>query len=753
MDFLAGLNEPQREAVLHTEGPLLILAGAGSGKTRVLTHRIAFLIEECGIRPWNIIAITFTNKAAKEMRERVDTLVGYGADQIWVSTFHSACVRILRRFIDRLGYTRSFTIYDTDDQKTLIKDICRRLDIDTKKLRERYLSGVISAAKNEMITPQEMEKEAGADTYKQKCALVFREYEKAMKENNALDFDDLLLKTVELFETQEDVLAHYQEQFQYIHVDEYQDTNSVQFKIVALLSGKYKNICVVGDDDQSIYRFRGANIRNILDFESCFPSAKVIKLEQNYRSTKSILEAANAVIENNSERKVKKLWTDNEEGEQPCYICFDRDTEEAGYVCSKIKELVVEGRQYKDFAVLYRTNAQSRTLEERLVANNIPYKLFGGVNFYGRREIKDILAYMRTVANERDDLAVKRIINVPRRGIGAATIARLEDEAVRREIGLYEMIGGAFMMQEVARAARKLEKFAALIEHLKTMAEEPPSHLIREILEVTGYEDMLREEEGWEERIENIEELISKAADYEKTAVQNNEEPTLYGFLEEVSLVADIDSLEEDKDYVVLMTLHSAKGLEFPYVFMVGMEDGLFPGYMSISSGDPSDIEEERRLCYVGITRACKSLVMTGARRRFVRGEFLYQKPSRFIEELDAKTGIMSSSQTGQKGGGNGFDRTGTEEETYKKPEYVQAREAFRAKPFAVQGRHMARDFSAACKDTLPYKEGDRVRHVKFGEGTVQQIVSGGKDYEVTVAFDRSGVRKMFASFAKLQKI
>lgn len=759
MDLLQGLNGPQKEAVLHTEGPLLILAGAGSGKTRVLTHRIAFLIEECGIRPWNILAITFTNKAAKEMRERVDRLVAYGSDQIWVSTFHSACVRILRRFADRLGYTRGFTIYDTDDQKTLIRDVCRQMDIDTKKTKERFFLSEISSAKNAMITPDDMAREAGGDLYRQRTAQVYRQYSQALQENNAMDFDDLLLKTVELLETQPDVLELYQEQFQYIHVDEYQDTNHVQFRMAALLSGKYKNICVVGDDDQSIYRFRGANIRNILDFEASFPDAQVIKLEQNYRSTKLILEAANDVIANNTRRKAKKLWTDNEQGAAVRYRCFDRDVEEAGYICRTIRKMVPKEASFGDFAVLYRTNAQSRVLEEQFVAQSIPYRLFGGVNFYGRKEVKDVLAYLRTAVNDRDDIAVKRIINVPRRGIGATTIAKLEEAARQRQMALYDMIGGAYMLPEVSRASAKLEKFAALIEHLKIRAQtDLPSELIREVLLSTGYEAMLREEEDWEDRLDNIQELINKAADYEKGADEKGQQATLSGFLEEVSLVADIDAMDDEADCVILMTLHSAKGLEFPHVFMAGMEEGLFPGYLSISSGDPDDMEEERRLCYVGITRACRTLTLTGAKRRFVRGEFLYQRPSRFVEELSHRLDVGEKQQAKWEDGESSVSRDAKKymesmTDGYKKPEYVQAREAFRAKPFAVKGSQLMQDFAVDGKKGVPYKEGDRVSHVKFGEGTVKKIVSGGRDYEVTVDFDRAGTRKMFAAFARLKKL
>ena len=621
MSIYDKLNEPQREAVYHTDGPLLILAGAGSGKTRVLTHRIAYLIGERGVNPWNILAITFTNKAAEEMRQRVDNLVGFGAESVWVSTFHSACVRILRRFIDRLGYENHFTIYDTDDQKTLIKEVCRKVDVDTKVFKERSLLSAISSAKNEMILPDEFELNAGGDFAKMKIAKVYREYEAQMRANNALDFDDLLVKTVQLLQTHPDVLESYQERFRYIMVDEYQDTNTVQFQLVSLLAGKYKNLCVVGDDDQSIYKFRGANIRNILDFEHEFPDAKVIKLEQNYRSTGNILNAANSVIANNRGRKKKSLWTENGEGELIRLRQFDTAFDEADFIGEDIKNAVRQGGSYNDSAVLYRTNAQSRLLEEKFIAMNIPYKIVGGVNFYARREIKDLLAYLKTIDNGRDDVAVRRIINVPKRGIGLTTINRIQESATERGIGFYEALLAPGLIAGVGRSATKLDSFAALIEYFKTLAEEMNiTDLLQEVIEKTGYVESLENEDKEEAktRKENIDELISKAATYEESCQDKDEKATLSGFLEEVALVADIDSLDEDQEYVVLMTLHSAKGLEFPRVYLAGMEDGLFPGYMSINAGDREELEEERRLCYVGITRAEQELTLTSARRRMV---------------------------------------------------------------------------------------------------------------------------------------
>lgn len=744
MSIYDTLNEQQKEAVLHTEGPLLILAGAGSGKTRVLTHRIAYLIEEKGINPWNILAITFTNKAAGEMRERVDNLVGFGSESIWVSTFHSMCVRILRRHIDLLGFDTNFTIYDTDDQKTLMKDICKLLQIDTKLFRERSLLAAISQAKNELVTPEEFRIQAQGDFSRQKIASVYEEYEKQMRANNALDFDDLLVKAVQLFQTQADVLDYYQERFRYIMVDEYQDTNTVQFELVRLLSAKYRNLCVVGDDDQSIYKFRGANIRNILDFEQVFPDAKVIKLEQNYRSTSNILNAANAVIRHNHGRKDKTLWTDNGEGDKINVRQFDTAFDEAEYIVGDIRERVESGKAaYNDHAILYRTNAQSRMFEEKFVTANIPYKIVGGINFYARREIKDLLAYLKTIDNGRDDLAVRRIINVPKRGIGLTSINRVQEYASGREIGFYEALRAVDLIPNIGRGASKLESFVALIEHFKTDAKELTiSELMQEILEETGYIESLKEEgsEEAESRIENIDELISKITAYEETCEDRDEPATLNGFLEEVALVADIDSLDESNDYVVLMTLHSAKGLEFPHVYLAGMEDGIFPSYMTITADDPEEVEEERRLCYVGITRAEEELTLTCARRRMIRGETQYNKMSRFLKEIPME--LLSTGAVFQK----------PEPEEERKPSaYQQARQAFRAKAFVQPGA--ARSFGLPKGEGPGYQVGDRVRHVKFGEGTVTAMVEGGRDYEVTVDFDGPGTKKMFAAFAKLQKI
>lgn len=746
MSIYDTLNEQQREAVFYTEGPLLILAGAGSGKTRVLTHRTAYLIEEKGVNPYHIMAITFTNKAAGEMRERIDKLVGYGSESIWVSTFHSTCVRILRRHIDRIGYDTNFTIYDSDDSKSLMKDICKRLNIDTKIYKERSLLSAISSAKDELITPTEfaLRATAASDYAKRKQAEVYREYQEALHKNNALDFDDLIVKTVELFQTDPEVLDYYQERFRYIMVDEYQDTNTAQFQLIRLLAGKYKNLCVVGDDDQSIYKFRGANIYNILNFEKHFSDAKTIKLEQNYRSTQNILDAANNVIANNVGRKAKALWTANDAGDKVEFEQFDNAYEEADYIASDIASGVREGSyHYGDYAVLYRTNAQSRLFEERFIVSNIPYKIVGGVNFYARKEVKDLLAYLKTIDNAKDDLAVRRIINVPKRGIGATTLNRVSDYAASYDIGFYDALKQAEEIPSIGKSAAKIKPFVTFIQ---TMRSKLPyidiSELMREIIEATGYVKEL-EAEGTEEataRIENIDELLSKVVAYESA----EENPTLSGFLEEVALVADIDSLEEGSDYVVLMTLHSAKGLEFPKVYLAGMEDGLFPSYMSITSDHSSEeLEEERRLAYVGITRAMRELAITCARQRMIRGETQYNKVSRFVKE------IPSELLNGE----------------IKKPAFLTRREddnvsAFRPKRTTMRqqpsGQSMqAKAFSGAntVKGSLSYAAGDRVSHIKFGEGTVKAIVEGGRDFEVTVDFDTAGVKKMFASFAKLKKL
>ena len=743
MSIYDTLNPPQREAVAQTEGPVLILAGAGSGKTRVLTHRIAYLMDEKGVNPWNILAITFTNKAAQEMRERVDKLVGFGSESIWVSTFHSACVRILRRHIDNLGYDTNFTIYDTDDQKSLMKDVCRKMNIDTKIYKERSLLVQISHAKDELLTPDDMEMKAAGDYNMKKVASVYREYQAALRKNNALDFDDLIVKTVELFEKCGAVLEYYQERFKYIMVDEYQDTNTAQFKFISLLAQRYQNLCVVGDDDQSIYKFRGANIGNILGFEHVFPDARVIRLEQNYRSTRNILNAANQVIANNTERKAKTLWTENEEGSKVHFRQFLNAYEEAEYVAGEIGKLKRNGLgNYRDCAILYRTNAQSRIFEEKFIAANIPYKLVGGVNFYARKEIKDLLCYLKTINNARDDLAVQRIINVPKRGIGATTLGRVQDYADNMGISLYEALRVAEEVPSIGRSLSKIDGFVTFIQMLKSKADVMTvEEILQEVIDSTGYVAELEAEDTEESRarIENIDELISKTVAYQEAMEEQNQPATLSGFLEEVALIADIDTVDPDQDYVLLMTLHSAKGLEFPKVFMVGMEDGIFPSHMTISYGDDGEMEEERRLCYVGITRAMKDLTLTCAQQRMIRGETQYNRVSRFVREIPRE--LVDLGHTIQ-------------EKKPKVEELIPTPAKYSKMKEILQGRnYKPREFKVTKANSLDYEVGDTVRHIKFGVGIVKEIVEGGRDYEVTVEFDKVGVKKMFASFAKLKKI
>lgn len=803
MSVYDSLNDRQKEAVLTTEGPLLILAGAGSGKTRVLTHRIAYLIEEKDVNPWNIMAITFTNKAAREMRQRVDRLIGKGGQHVWVATFHSTCVRILRRHIEFLGYETNFTIYDTDDQKTLMRQTIKKLNLDPKQYPEPAMLSTISSAKNEMITPQDMLEAAGSDYRQKMIAQIYQEYQKQLQENNALDFDDLLMKTVELFQNWPQILEYYQDKFLYLMVDEYQDTNTVQFRFVSLLARKYGNLCVVGDDDQSIYKFRGANITNILSFENTFPGTKVIKLEQNYRSTANILECANEVIRNNVGRKEKRLWTEREEGKKVRFRLFDNGYEEAGAIVTDIMRRAEEGDlSYNQCAILYRTNAQSRAFEEKCIAYSIPYKIVGGINFYQRQEIKDILAYLKTVDNGQDDLAVKRIINVPKRGIGQTTVDRASHYAEEQGISFFQAISRSKEIPGLsAAAAAKLTSFVQQIGILRMQSEymDLPEFL-NTLLESTGYEQELEnlEAEKAQQKRENIEEMISKARDFQN----DNEDADLSSFLEEVALAADIDSLEENANYITLMTLHGAKGLEFPYVFLSGLEDGLFPSYRSLFSDDANDLEEERRLCYVGITRAMDELVLTAARMRTIRGEVQYNKISRFVEEIPAglldrkdaasrvqsgstvsgtfsfgtasgtNTGNMYGKNMSSFAGGFGFG-SGTGKGA------VRGLDALKNLPNTSRGISgtvgnglmQITDEAAASANRkkkqvqvptpqtkeetagLGYAVGDKVRHIKFGTGIVLDIQQSKRDYEVTVDFERFGQKRMFAAFAKLKKI
>ena len=714
-----------------------MLAGAGSGKTRSLTHRIAYLIEEKGVAPWNILAITFTNKAAQEMRQTLDALVGYGSEDIWISTFHATCSRILRRHIDLLGYDRNFTIYDASDQKSLMKEVLKEMKIDTKQFPERSVMSEISSAKNEYKSPLDYRNEYGSNFRNQRIADIYEHYQKRLKENNALDFDDLLVKMVDLFQTNPDVLEHYQDRFQYIMVDEYQDTNTVQFLLVSLLAKKYRNLCVVGDDDQSIYKFRGANIYNILNFEKVFPDAQVIRLEQNYRSTQNILNAANGVIANNTGRKEKKLWTENQKGELVHFKQYDTEYDEADGVVSRINFLAMRGVQYKDMAILYRTNAQSRIFEEKLKQKNIPYAIVRGISFYDRKEIKDLMSYLKVVDSGMDDLSVKRIINVPKRGIGQTTINRLQEFAILNQMSFLDAVFNADEIPEVTRALAKLHKFADMIEEFREYASEHEiSELLEHILDVTQYRAEL-EAEGTDEsisRLEDIEELFNDIAYYE----EEEENPNLRDFLAEkdmYTLNAGIDNLEDENNKVLLMTLHNAKGLEFNNVFLGGMEEGVFPGFGAMMSGDESEIEEERRLCYVGITRAKERLFLSAAKRRMLRGQTQYNRRSRFIDEIPGQYLDTEQRVSEQR----------VVKNTERPAKYQYGAKA--GKPYNLS------DFKVKPVGELDYQIGDRVKHIKFGVGTVQEITKGGRDFEVAVEFDRVGRKKMFASFAKLKKV
>lgn len=851
MSIYETLNREQQKACFQTEGPVLILAGAGSGKTRVITHRIAYLIEECEVNPWNILAITFTNKAAGEMRDRVDRILGGTAQGVWISTFHAMCVRILRRHIDLLGYEPSFAIYDTDDQRTLIKEVCRNLKINTKDLREREILSAVSAAKNELLTPLQYRQENDGISFRQKqIGMAYDEYQRLLRKNNALDFDDLLMLTVELFHAHDEVLEMYQRRFRYIMVDEYQDTNAAQFEIVRLLAGAYKNLCVVGDDDQSIYRFRGADIRNILDFEKIYPDAMVVRLEQNYRSTQNILDAANALIKNNRKRKDKALWTDRGAGSLIHVRGFSSSMEEASFVATDIREKTggrsglfpAQGtgraparRDYKDFAILYRTNAQARLLEERLVLESIPYNVVGGVNFYERREIKDVLCYLKTIDNGRDDLAVRRIINVPKRGIGATTLGRAADYAASEQKNLFEVMEKGDQIPGVKKAGLKLRAFADLILECRRYGlTHSLVDLLKHVLDVSGYIEALRTsgEEDAADRENNVDELISKLADYEQRMNEEEKEATLSGFLEDVALVADIDDVEEGDNRVLLMTLHSAKGLEFPCVYITGFEDNVFPGYQSLQDFTGDGLEEERRLAYVGFTRAMDDLTLTYARARMLRGEVKFNPPSMFLDEIpqdlvEEISGRSRSSHSfdeyedsrdvfgqdarddpsyvslpydgrgfsGGPGNRNSFKNTGTPGRSFspagteggpgsqdraegpktpgragalKTPGRISARPravytppgtAEEKKPYIARAAAGKKASLSSLKKGLPapekpdYDSGDRVRHIKFGDGTVASVEKAPRDYKVTVIFDECGQKIMYAGFAKLKKL
>ncbi|MCD8018124.1 MAG: UvrD-helicase domain-containing protein [Clostridiales bacterium] len=734
MSIYDSLNKEQREAVFCTEGPLLMLAGAGTGKTRSLTHRIVYMIEEMGVNPWNILAITFTNKAAQEMKERTCSLVGPGSEDLWISTFHATCSRILRRNIDLLGYNRNFTIYDTSDQKSLMKEILKSMKINKDYFTEKTVLSEISRAKNECKTPLDYRNESEGDFRRTEISKIYEEYQKRLKENDALDFDDLLMKTVQLFQANPDVLEYYQNRFRYILVDEYQDTNTVQFILVRMLASKYRNLCVVGDDDQSIYKFRGANIYNILNFEKYFPEAKVIRLEQNYRSTQNILNAANGVIANNATRKEKSLWTENAKGELVHFKQYDSDYDEAEGVASYISFLAMRGVAYEDMAILYRTNAQSRLFEEKLKQRAIPYTIVRGVSFYDRKEIKDLMAYLKVVDNGSDDLAVKRIINVPKRGIGQVSVDRIQTYAILNQISFLEAVFRVDKIPDIGRAASKIKKFGDTIRNFREYAlEHDISELMNFIIEETEYKRDLELENTDESRsrLEDIDELFSDIAYYE----EQNEKPTLTDFLMEkdmYTLNAGIDNVDTDSNKVLLMTLHNAKGLEFSNVFLGGMEENVFPGYGATTFGDETEIEEERRLCYVGITRAKERLYLSAARRRMQRGQAQFNAVSRFVREIPEECTDVSLAHP-------------LPVETREK---IQTRgEVARKKPYHLD------EYRVKPLSTLDYDVGDRVRHIKFGEGVVLEIVRGGKDFEVAVDFDKVGRKRMFASFAKLKKV
>ena len=757
MSIYDTLNEQQKKGVFTTEGPVLLLAGAGSGKTRVMVHRIAYLIEEMGVNPFNILAITFTNKAAGEMRSRVDKLIGFGSEQIWVSTFHSMCVKILRRFADKIGYDTNFVIYDTDDSKAIVKEIIKKLNIDTRYIKEKAIRGAISRAKDELIGVEQFEKDAAYDMNERKIAAAYREYQTTLMKNNAMDFDDLIYNTVKLFREHPQVLSNYQERFQYIHVDEYQDTNTAQFELVRLLADKNKNLCVVGDDDQSIYKFRGANIRNILEFEKEYKNATVIKLEENYRSTQNILDAANAVIHNNVRRKDKSLWTRKDSGNQVHFRQFETGKEEAEFIVSDIKSKARKGIiGYSGCAVLYRTNAQARLIEESCIMEGVPYQVVGGVNFYSRKEIKDLMAYLKTIDNGKDDLAVKRIINIPKRGIGATTILKAQEAADAENISFYDALKKARSIPSLAKSADKIERFTDLIEYFRHRLEEYTLvDLMDEIIAKTGYVESLNEDgdDTALDRIGNIDELITKI----NTFTDENDEATLSDFLAEVALVTDLDETDDDVEKLLLMTLHAAKGLEFPHVYIAGMEDGIFPGMMAIVADERDELEEERRLCYVGMTRAMQDLTLCCAKCRMQRGEIQYNAVSRFVKEipmelLDNKPQVRRTRDFDDYGDDNVFASS------FKPKAIARAKQTERMPQMAKEVKAL-NQISGLAKGSdmnlgdLDYTVGDRVRHIKFGDGTVTKIDREPRDYKVTVDFDTAGTRIMYAIFSKLKKI
>ena len=769
-DILKGLNDKQYEAVVKTQGPCLVIAGAGSGKTKVLTHKIAYLIEHEGARPWDILAITFTNKAANEMKERITNLIGESAKDIWMGTFHSICVKILRRFIDRIGFDSSFIIFDTSDQKTLVKGCLRDLGIDDKMFTDRSVLSEISNAKNEMLEPDQYQIRANGDFRKEKIATVYELYQKRLKENNAIDFDDIINYTIKILLENPDIMEYYSNKFKYVLVDEYQDTNKSQFTLVTMLASKHGNITVVGDNDQGIYSFRGADISNILNFEKDFPGTKIIKLEQNYRCTGNILKAANAVIKNNEVKYKKELWTQNEEGNLPKVYQAKNEYDEGAYVVEQIEHLKREEYyKYSDFAILYRMNTQSRAIEDILRRENIPYKIIGGLKFYERKEIKDIIAYLRLIQNGNDNLSLKRIINEPKRGIGKTSLDKVEQLSIQTGISMYEIIKDA-EQYGLNRVYLNSREFVNCIEELKAKKEELPiSELIKQTLKKSGYTKALENENTIEaeNRIENLDEFLTVAIEFEEQEAEN----TLSAFLEGITLSSDIDNLEDDEEYVTLMTLHSAKGLEFPVVFLVGMEEGIFPGYKSIS--EPTELEEERRLCYVGITRAKDHLFLTCSKQRTIFGSTSYNPVSRFLGEIpeDLLDGYEEA-----------FGETSNKEEMFQDSKYswtygsknngnIKSYKITESKePVAATSKtgntnnqflfRTAESFlnnlaskKATTQDLSKYKAGLRIFHKKFGEGTISKVEPEGEDLKVDINFDKAGHKRLMAKFANLEII
>ncbi|SAY87096.1 ATP-dependent DNA helicase [Enterococcus faecium] len=738
-ELLNGMNPRQKEAVLHTDGPLLLMAGAGSGKTRVLTHRIAYLVEEKEVNPWNILAITFTNKAAKEMKERVNAILASGGEDVWVSTFHSMCVRILRRDVDFIGYNRNFTIIDSSEQLTLMKRILKELNIDPKKYDPRSILGTISQAKNSLQTPQDFAKMQGS-YYEEIAAKCYAAYQKELQYNQCMDFDDLIMNTIRLFEEHPDSLTYYQNKFHYIHVDEYQDTNHAQYTLVNLLAGRFRNLCVVGDADQSIYGWRGADMQNILDFEKDYPDAAVILLEQNYRSTKNILSAANQVIENNSNRKPKNLWTENKEGNKITYYRADNERDETRFIVDRMQEEIRSNhRNYGDFAILYRTNAQSRVMEETLLKANIPYKMVGGHKFYDRKEIKDILAYLNVLVNPQDSISFERIVNSPKRGIGPGSIEKLRSFASLHEWPLLEAAQNVDLANIGGKAGQQLGAFGEMIQEVTQMIPYlTVTELTKEVLDRSGYLEDLKNQNTLEAqaRIENLEEFLTVTQEFDKQFEQQNEEDAdapeekLTVFLNDLALVSDIDNLEEDASQVTLMTLHAAKGLEFPVVFLIGLEEGVFP--LSRALMEESELEEERRLAYVGITRAEEALYLTNAFSRTLYGRTQYNRPSRFVEEIDQELLEIEGMRPTPKKTPVFAKKTAY---SYKQPETA-----------VVPSK------SATGGENNSWKPGDKVKHKKWGLGTVVRVSGTSKDLELDVAFPSQGVKRLLAAFAPIEK-